>query len=97
MQIPVKPDAEHPVGAEGGDEQVDVLGSLPVLGQRTLSEGDGAHPAAVPVPERLLSAVAAPQPRPLRQDELQLRRGPARNEGPDQRQRILVEVGGGHE
>ena len=49
-------------------------------------------PATISVLEGLGSAVAAPQPGPLGQDELQLRRGSARDEGADQSQRVLVEV-----
>ena len=49
-------------------------------------------PAPVSISEGLRRAVAAPQPRPLGQDELQLRRGSARYQGPDQSQRVLVEI-----
>ena len=52
-----------------------------------------AHPAPVPVGQGLRGAVAAPQPRPLRQDVLQLGRGAARDQRPDQGQGVLVEVG----
>ena len=51
----------------------------------------------LPVQERLWRAVAAPQPGALGEDELELRGGPARDEGPDQCQRVLVKVGCGHE
>ena len=52
-----------------------------------------AHPAPVPVGQGLGGAVAAPQPRPLRQDVLQLGRGAAGDQRPDQGQGVLVEVG----
>ena len=50
------------------------------------------RPAAVAVAERLGRGVAAAQPGPLRQDQLQLGRRPARDQRADQRQRVLVEV-----
>ena len=40
---PVKSDAQHPVLSEGGDKQLNVLRPLPVLGQRPLQQGYGAH------------------------------------------------------
>ena len=49
-------------------------------------------PAPVPVPESLRRAVSPPEPRPLRQDELQLWSGSSSYQGPDQGQRVLVEV-----
>ena len=49
-------------------------------------------PAPVSIPEGLRGAVSSPEPGPLGQDELQLRGGPARDEGPDESQRVLVEV-----
>ena len=48
--------------------------------------------ASVPVLQSLPGAVSAPEPRPLGQDELQLGRGPARDQGPDQRQGVLVKI-----
>ena len=48
--------------------------------------------ASVPVLQSLPGAVSAPQPRPLSQYQLQLGRGPARNQGPDQGQGVLVEI-----
>ena len=50
-------------------------------------------PASISVPQSFRSAVAAPEPRPLGQDELQLGRGTARDQRPDQGQSVLVEVG----
>ena len=49
--------------------------------------------ASIPVLEGLLGAVAAPQPRPLGQYELQLGSGSSSDQGPDQGQGVLVEVG----
>ena len=49
-----------------------------------------SHPE--PVSKSLRSAVSAPEPRPLGQYQLQLRRGPASDQGPDQGQGVLVEV-----
>ena len=49
--------------------------------------------ASVPVLQSLPGAVAAPEPRPLGQDELQLGRGAAGDQRPDQGQGILIEVG----
>ena len=48
--------------------------------------------ASVPVLQGLSRAVSAPEPRPLGQYQLQLRRGPASDQGPDQGQGVLVEV-----
>ena len=48
--------------------------------------------ASVPVLQSLPGAVSAPQPRPLSQYQLQLGRGPARDQGPDQGQGVLVEI-----
>ena len=45
-----------------------------------------------PVGQCLWCAVSAPEPRPLGQDQLQLGRGPARDQGPDQRQGVLVKI-----
>ena len=45
-----------------------------------------------PVGQCLGRAVSAPEPRPLGQDELQLGRGPARDQGPDQGQGVLVKI-----
>ena len=50
-------------------------------------------PAPVPVLQSLLGAVAAPQPGPLGQYELQLGSGSSSDQGPDQGQGVLVEVG----
>ena len=50
-------------------------------------------PASISVPQSFRSAVAAPEPRPLGQDELQLGCGAARDQRPDQGQGVLVEVG----
>ena len=50
-------------------------------------------PASISVPQSFWSAVAAPEPRPLGQDELQLGSGTARDQRPDQGQGVLVEVG----
>ena len=54
-------------------------------------------PASISVPQSFRSAVAAPEPRPLGQDELQLRGGSARDEGADESERVLVEVSLGGE
>ena len=40
---PVKSDAEHPVLSEGRHKQLNILRPLPVLGQRSLQQGYGAH------------------------------------------------------
>ena len=40
---PVKSDAEHPVLSEGRNKELNVLGPLPVFGQRSLQQGYGAH------------------------------------------------------
>ena len=48
--------------------------------------------ASVPVLQGLLGAVSSPQPGPLGQDQLQLRRGSARDEGADESERVLVEI-----
>ena len=77
---------------EGRHEEVDVLRSLPVLGEGSLSQRYRPDPAPVPVLEGLLGAVAAPQPRPLGQYELQLGSGSSSDQGPDQGQGILVEI-----
>lgn len=52
-----------------------------------------SHPASVPVPQGLWRGVSSPQPRALRQDQLQLRSRTAGDQGADQGQRVLVEVG----
>ena len=49
-------------------------------------------PAPVSIPEGLRRAVSPPEPRPLGQDQLQLGRCSARDEGADQSQCVLVEV-----
>ena len=48
--------------------------------------------ASVPQGYCLLGAVPAPEPRPLGQYQLQLGRGAASNQGPDQRQGVLVKI-----
>ena len=48
--------------------------------------------ASIPVLQSFLCAVSPPEPRPLRQDELQLWSGSSSYQGPDQGQRVLVEV-----
>ncbi len=48
--------------------------------------------ASVPQGDGLPRAVSAPEPRPLGQDQLQLGRGPARDQGPDQGQGVLVKI-----
>ena len=90
--IPVESDAEHAVVPEGGDEEVDVLAGGAEVGERAVVERDLPDAAAVAVAQRLGRRVAAPQARPLRQDQLQLGRRAARDQRPDQRQRVLVEV-----
>ena len=40
---PVESDAEHPVLSEGRHKQLNVLRPLPVLCQRSLQQGYGAH------------------------------------------------------
>ena len=49
--------------------------------------------ASVPECNSFPTAVAAPEPRPLGQDELQLGCGAAGDQRPDQGQGVLVEVG----
>ena len=49
--------------------------------------------ASVPECNSFPATVAAPEPRPFCQDELQLRSGAARDQRPDQGQGVLVEVG----
>ena len=51
-----------------------------------------SSPAPVSVPQSLRSAVASPEPRPLGQYQLQLWRGPARDQRPDQGQGILIKI-----
>ena len=89
---PVESDAEHPVVPQGGDEEVDVLAGGAEVGEGAVVERDLSDAAAVAVAERLGRGVAAAQPGPLGQDELQLGRRPARDQRADQRQRVLVEV-----
>ena len=106
--LPVESNTKHPVVPESRDEQLDIFSSLSILGQGSLSQRYRPNsirpeyssqsqihftlPAPISVLEGLGSAVAAPQPGPLGQDELQLRGGSARDEGADQSQRVLVEV-----
>ena len=90
--VPVETNAEHSVVPESRHEQVLVLPALTKDRERPVRQRDLAHPAAVPVSQGVRRAVAAPQPGPLGQDELQLRGGSARDEGADQSQRVLVEV-----
>ena len=89
---PVESDAEHAVVPQGGDEEVDVLAGGAEVGEGAVVERDLPDAAAVAVAERLGRGVAAAQPGPLRQDQLQLGRRPARDQRADQRQRVLVEV-----
>ena len=90
--LPVQTDAEHSVVPQSRHEQVLVLAALSEHGERPIREGDLAHPAPVPVGQSLRRAVSPPEPRPLRQDELQLWSGSSSYQGPDQGQRVLVEV-----
>ena len=48
--------------------------------------------ASVPVLQSLPGAVPAPEPRPLGQYQLQLGRGAASDQGPDQGQGVLVKI-----
>ena len=48
--------------------------------------------ASVPECNSFPTAVASPEPRPLGQDALELLRGAARDQRPDQRQGVRVEV-----
>ena len=90
--VPLESDAQHAVVPEGGDEEVDVLAGGAEVGERAVVEGDLPDAAPVAVAQRLGRGVAAAQPGALRQDQLQLGRRAARDQRPDQRQRVLVEV-----
>ena len=90
--LPVETNTEHSVVPQSRHEQVLVLPAFTEDGEGTVRQRDLAHPAPVPVSQGLRGAVSSPQPGPLGQDELQLRRGSARDEGADESERVLVEV-----
>ena len=90
---PIQPNAQHSKLLESGHEQVPVLPRLTELSQRTVVQRYLPHAAPVPVGQAVGGAVASPQPGSFRQDQLQLGRRAAGDQRPDQRQRVLVEVG----
>lgn len=71
-----------------------VTGSVahPKVGEGPVVQGQLCHPTPVPVRQGLWRAVAPPQRVLLRQQPLQLRRGSACYQRPDQGEDIVVEV-----
>ena len=72
MSSPVKTDAEDSKVFEASNKQFFISSASAELLTGTIKDGDLTHPAPVSVVESPGGGVAAPQPRPLRQDLLQL-------------------------
>ena len=92
VALPVQTNTEHSIVPQSRHEQILVLPAFTKHREGPVRQRDLPHPAPVPVGQGLRGAVPAPEPRPLGQDELQLRGGSARDEGADESERVLVEV-----
>ena len=92
VALPVQTNTEHSIVPQSRHEQILVLPAFTKHREGPVRQRDLPHPAPVPVGQGLRRAVSPPEPRPLRQDELQLWSGSSSYQGPDQGQRVLVEV-----
>ncbi len=90
--IPVETNAEHSIVSQGCHKQVNVASALPKRGQRSIIEGNLSNSTAISMAKCFRSRIAAPQSGTLCQDEFQFWCRASSDQGPDQRQGVLVEV-----